>query len=89
MQQGPDQLDVECRALHPIALSIPTLIYKFLIFSIVFQVHPKTSVEDQDELSSLLQVPLVVGNHCIILLMPSLLIDCHIPNVPKKFQLDF
>ena len=24
-------------------------------------VHPKTSVEDQDELSSLLQVPLVVG----------------------------
>jgi translation initiation factor 6 len=25
------------------------------------QVHPKTSVEDQDELSSLLQVPLVAG----------------------------
>jgi len=28
-------------------------------------VHPKTSVQDQDELSSLLQVPLVVcGGHC-------------------------
>ena len=26
-------------------------------------VHPKTSVEDQDELSSLLQVPLVVSMH--------------------------
>lgn len=26
-----------------------------------FQVHPKTSVEDQDELSSLLQVPVVVS----------------------------
>lgn len=26
-------------------------------------VHPKTSIEDQDELSSLLQVPLVVSEH--------------------------
>ena len=27
----------------------------------VVQVHPKTKIEDQDELSSLLQVPLVVS----------------------------
>ena len=27
----------------------------------ISQVHPKTKVEDQDELSSLLQVPLVAG----------------------------
>lgn len=27
-------------------------------------VHPKTSIEDQDELSSLLQVPLVVSGSC-------------------------
>ena len=30
-------------------------------------VHPKTNIEDQDELSSLLQVPLVVsGEHCVL-----------------------
>jgi translation initiation factor 6 len=29
--------------------------------NVPFQVHPKTSIEDQDELSSLLQVPLVAG----------------------------
>jgi translation initiation factor 6 (eIF-6) len=28
-------------------------------------VHPKTSIEDQDELSSLLQVPLVVSIHSL------------------------
>ena len=27
------------------------------------QVHPKTKIEDQDELSSLLQVPIVVSAH--------------------------
>jgi len=27
-------------------------------------VHPKTKIEDQDELSSLLQVPLVVSKKC-------------------------
>ena len=31
-------------------------------------VHPKTSVQDQDELSSLLQVPLVVSTESITLL---------------------
>lgn len=36
-------------------------------------VHPKTSIEDQDELSSLLQVPLVVsdGPACWLLLLTS------------------
>jgi translation initiation factor 6 (eIF-6) len=33
-------------------------------------VHPKTSIQDQDELSSLLQVPLVVRVFC-----PSVYID--------------
>ncbi len=38
-------------------------------------VHPKTSVEDQDELSSLLQVPLVVssgyGNYFVVIKWPN------------------
>lgn len=33
----------------------------FSTFYIIEQVHPKTKIEDQDELSSLLQVPLVVS----------------------------
>ena len=33
---------------------------KYIIFFYLLQVHPRTSVEDQDELSSLLQVPLMV-----------------------------
>ena len=32
-----------------------------LVALVVVQVHPKTSLEDQEELSSLLQVPLVAG----------------------------
>lgn len=32
-------------------------------------VHPKTTVQDQDELSSLLQVPLVVGESLILKIM--------------------
>lgn len=35
-------------------------------------VHPKTSIDDQDELSSLLQVPLVVRHLCFFLLLPSI-----------------
>lgn len=36
------------------------IIYPYFIWSVLFKVHPKTSIADQDELSSLLQIPLVV-----------------------------
>lgn len=40
-------------------------------FLFTLKVPPKTSVEDLDELSSLLQVPLVVSVHCCVSSKPS------------------
>lgn len=39
-------------------------------------VHPKTSIEDQDELSSLLQVPLVVSILVLCLLLKQIPLSC-------------
>lgn len=48
------------RAKQPVSLVVPVLYRKCLHCSDP-QVHPQTSVEDLDELSSLLQIPLVAG----------------------------
>ena len=46
-------------------ISIPSILFCLQMFYLVnntfMQVHPHTSVEDLDELSTLLQVPLVAG----------------------------
>jgi translation initiation factor 6 len=51
------------RQLHfPFNLIISPTVFQFLMYNaLVEQVHPHTSIEDLDELSTLLQVPLVAG----------------------------
>ncbi len=49
-------------------------------------VHPKTSIEDQDELSSLLQVPLVVSDGDVCLVgQSSDPLSLHMSFVNKKY----
>lgn len=46
-------------------------------------VHPKTSIEDQDELSSLLQVPLVVSILVLCLLLKQIPLSCVIGLITR------